>query len=179
MQNLVQLLTLWVAAVSAIIAYYTYRKKEHDFKRSCARMIVYDIRHIDSIKQQRNEQWISFYVEHGFNLDNWNRNKHLFINDLSNDDFKIIDKYFLVSTQIVKRIKNLSDIQWYHSKILDGLILNAQIASNTINAAITVPSWRDWIEAKFETGEIDKLFETIIPNVIWTTWYDKICKIAF
>lgn len=106
----VDLATPLVGAITAVAGYIVYRKSKSDEKQEAAALIYLEIinaeQRVDAIKRSSSIEPEIYHPILPSN--NWENNKHLFVNDLDANDYSLINNFYFDCRQIDKSISMLS-----------------------------------------------------------------------
>ena len=102
--------TPFVGFVAATVAFWVYRKTKKDEKREAAVLIFLEIldaeKRVDILKRGSNIKPDEFHQI--LPSDNWENNKHLFVDILDSNDYSLINNFYFDCHQIDKSISMLS-----------------------------------------------------------------------
>jgi hypothetical protein len=103
----------WEAITTVIVGFfaiYLYLKQKRDHKKDAALLILQEIRFAEQkIRQQRAYKFYKF-SEKLLPTNNWNKNIHLFISDLSESELDLISRFYAHAEYLDIVIKQISDI---------------------------------------------------------------------
>ncbi len=101
------IVTLLVGAVALVVYWLT---KRHE-KRNAATIILMDIRHAEQIVHSILEKGtVDSYLKNIITENNWNKYKHLFATNFSQDDFSAFNRFFNSCVEISEARKNMLEI---------------------------------------------------------------------
>ena len=88
-----------VTLIVGCVAYFVYRQQKRDEKRNAATIIVMDVRQAEQVVFSILEKGLDTGVDATslkpiISENNWTRYKHLFVSDLSYDDFAAFNRFF-------------------------------------------------------------------------------------
>jgi len=168
----------------AVILYILNKRSE---KRNAAAIIVMDVRHAESlITQLKQAGYLNGKIRKLSPYDNWNKYKHLFVSEISSDDFYSITEFFAYCSDIDEsqnRVSNLFDqnliakIKFAQEKILS---LNPETPNfQTERDKIIVNIDKEvWAFDPIQPKEIIVKNITNITKISNTLGFHKIRKIA-
>lgn len=191
-----QNLTETIAAVSATIAYLTYKKHVDTQKEAASKNIFLALKSgAKSIRDLKNNVSL---VHVGFlqqnNIDQWQSNKNHILHHLSTEDIELLDHYFarleIIRMIIVKNIEYRDDAQKQRAIRVQDYLLEMQskfcMSQNTHESLEEekrqfleiVHNETYWYEPTHLSAEAIKSEVYKIPEIIGTTTYQKLKELA-
>ena len=106
-----QLLMNLVTPLVGLVAIYVYKVSKKDEKKSASAIITMDIRHAELVVLSIKERnVIDRHVKAILQENNWEKYKHLFVNDISSDDFVSFNRFFDSCVEIADARKRMKDV---------------------------------------------------------------------
>jgi hypothetical protein len=106
-----QLLMNLVTPLVGLVAIYVYKVSKKDEKKSASAIITMDIRHAEQVVLSIKERnVIDRHVKAILQENNWEKYKHLFVNDISSDDFVSFNRFFDSCVEIADARKRMKDV---------------------------------------------------------------------
>jgi hypothetical protein len=106
-QSLISLITPFLG----LVAIYVYWRTKKDAKKSAAAIIIMDIRHAEQVVLSIKERnLIDRNVKSILQENNWIKYKHLFVNNISSDDFLSFNRFFDSCVEIADARKRMKDV---------------------------------------------------------------------
>lgn len=148
-QFFVALITLFVGSV----AYLIYLKQKNDFRKDAANLILQEIRYAEQkIREVREKNDNKFHLaDKLLPTNNWNKNIHLFISELEENQIDIISKFYSRVTFIDHLIRGIADNRAFPQP------LQANQVSQSGNAEGILREVSKQIEFIYNTPAVDLL----------------------
>lgn len=110
-----------------LIALVVYRLGKMHEKSNAATIVIMDIRHAEQVVQSILEKGnVDTSLKNILVANNWEKYKHLFANNFSQDDFSAFDKFFGACSEICEARNNMLSVFYA------GLTAKAEIAQKMI-----------------------------------------------
>ncbi len=144
-------------------AFFIYRKQKDDKKRDAAKLILQEIRYAES--QVRTYRTTGGYSFAGKLLptNNWNKNIHLFINDLKETEIDLISNFYSSAAYIDTVVNMISNI--VNNSVISGGSTNNTEKPNeppkkiVLGSQATLTDVSNKIEFVYNTPAAAKLME--------------------
>ena len=177
------IITLGVGSYAFII----YRKKINDNRRNIAKIIVSELRNADSIINSMKSGTTISHKMHIITINNWDANKHLFIELLDRDEYRCIDDYYnsaaLIDTYSGLLVQHTAYQVEEKLKTVQQNIVNCAFSGDTYEQvtkkAEAVSKILEQPTAIMESGDYRKILDRELANispVLTTSGFNKLKK---
>lgn len=95
--------------LAAFVAFLVYRKQKADTKRDTAKIILQEIRRAEDIISDYKQSGGYQFAKKIIATNSWNKNLHLFVGDLDNDELDRISNLYSTGEYLDTLIKEISD----------------------------------------------------------------------
>lgn len=104
------LLSTFATILAAFVAFLIYHKQKIDEKRDVAKIILQEIRRAEDIISDYKQSGGYQFAKKIIATNSWNRNIHLFVGDLDNDELDKISDLYSTGEYLDSLIKEISKI---------------------------------------------------------------------
>lgn len=120
-------LMAFVTFLVGILVVYLYIKQKEDTKRDSARIILQEIRRAEDIVGDYKQSGGYQFAKKIIATNSWNKNIHLFVGDLENDELDKISDLYSTGEYLDGLIKEISDITLKDDIEIDKKLLEMQL----------------------------------------------------